>query len=87
MGVRTECWKYIRFAHGFEELFDLRNDPGERCNLARDPAAVAGILGHMRAVLADAAKRASDPLDPGEHDGRRRAFPQWRSAAHDARAP
>ncbi len=38
-GVRTEEWKYIRYIETdppYEELFDLKNDPFEENNLARD---------------------------------------------------
>ncbi len=37
--VRTETWKYIeRIGQGPNELYDLRTDPGERCNLCGKPA-------------------------------------------------
>jgi len=37
--IRTKEWKYVyRHAHGPHELFDLRNDPDERENLAGEPA-------------------------------------------------
>jgi arylsulfatase A-like enzyme len=37
--IRTAEWKYVyRHAHGPDELFDLRNDPDERENLAKEPA-------------------------------------------------
>jgi arylsulfatase A-like enzyme len=32
--VRTEDWRYIRYANGDEELYDERNDPYEYTNLA-----------------------------------------------------
>ncbi|MDF2667992.1 MAG: sulfatase [Paenibacillus sp.] len=36
--VRSKAWKYIhRYPYGPHELYDLVNDPGERCNLAMDP--------------------------------------------------
>jgi hypothetical protein len=32
--VRTERWRYIRYADGGEELYDHANDPNEWTNLA-----------------------------------------------------
>ena len=32
--MRTEQWRYIRYADGGEELYDHRNDPYEWTNLA-----------------------------------------------------
>lgn len=34
--VRTEDWRYIRYADGSEELYDLKADPNEWTNLAKD---------------------------------------------------
>jgi choline-sulfatase len=39
--VRTEEWRYIRYADGSEELYDLRQDPDEWTNLAADPKQAA----------------------------------------------
>ncbi len=33
-GIRTERWRYIRYADGSEELYDMRKDPNEWHNLA-----------------------------------------------------
>lgn len=33
--IRTEQWRYIRYADGTEELYDMRNDPNEWHNLAK----------------------------------------------------
>jgi choline-sulfatase len=35
-GVRTERWRYIHYADGSEELYDMVNDPNEFTNLAND---------------------------------------------------
>lgn len=35
--VRSEDWRYIRYADGAEELYDLKNDPNEWTNLGKDP--------------------------------------------------
>ena len=36
-GVRTEKWRYIRYADGSEELYDRAADPHEWTNLANEP--------------------------------------------------
>jgi arylsulfatase A-like enzyme len=36
-GIRTEDWRYIHYADGSEELYDMKNDPNEWTNLAADP--------------------------------------------------
>jgi N-sulphoglucosamine sulphohydrolase, C-terminal len=35
--VRTDRWRYIRYADGSEELYDHTNDPNEWTNLAGMP--------------------------------------------------
>jgi arylsulfatase A-like enzyme len=35
-GIRTEKWRYIRYADGSEELYDMETDPNEWTNLAGD---------------------------------------------------
>ena len=37
-GVRSKDWRYIRYADGTEELYDMAKDPNEWHNLADDPA-------------------------------------------------
>ena len=53
--VRTADFTLIRYADGFEELYDLRGrlgpaDPWESINLARDPRA-AGVAQRLRTLL------------------------------------
>ena len=38
VGVRTSKWKYVDFyKNGYEQLYDLENDPGEELNLIDEP--------------------------------------------------
>ena len=46
--VRSERWRYIRYADGSEELYDLRADPNEWTNLARDSKHEKVIREHAR---------------------------------------
>tara|TARA_R110002096_G_scaffold4501_32_gene21270 strand:+ start:2185 stop:3666 length:1482 start_codon:yes stop_codon:yes gene_type:complete len=45
-GIRTENWRYIHYADGSEELYNMVQDPNEWTNLADDPdyASVKKIL-------------------------------------------
>ena len=33
-GIRSENWRYIQYADGSEELYDMKNDPHEWTNVA-----------------------------------------------------
>jgi iduronate 2-sulfatase len=46
--VRSERWRYIRYADGGEELYDHSNDPHEWTNLADRPEFVAVKAAHAR---------------------------------------
>lgn len=48
--VRSERWRYIRYADGTEELYDHASDPDEWHNLARDPGN-ANVAEELRAWL------------------------------------
>lgn len=50
--VRTKRWKYVEYPDlpGAEELYDLKSDPKELKNLAKDPSA-AKVLEDMKARL------------------------------------
>jgi arylsulfatase A-like enzyme len=47
-GVRTEHWRYIRYADGSEELYDMQKDPNEWHNLAGDPQYTSIIRDHKK---------------------------------------
>lgn len=57
-GVRSEHWRYIRYADGSEELYDLREDPNEWNNLAGDPRFAEVVRRHRRWLPATNAKPA-----------------------------
>lgn len=46
--VRSEFWRYIRYADGSQELYDLRKDPNEWTNLVGDPRHAGVIAAHRR---------------------------------------
>jgi arylsulfatase A-like enzyme len=47
-GVRSERWRYIRYADGSEELYDMQADPNEWTNLAKDPKYAEVIRDHAK---------------------------------------
>ncbi|MEC8653102.1 MAG: sulfatase [Planctomycetota bacterium] len=52
--LRSERWRYIRYADGSEELYDHERDPHEWRNLAAlepRPAAVAAVIATLEAAL------------------------------------
>ncbi|MCC5938176.1 MAG: sulfatase [Lunatimonas sp.] len=58
--VRSERWRYIRYADGSEELYDHAQDPHEHLNLALDPA-----YGEVKNALAGWLKEQDAPHAPG----------------------
>lgn len=59
-GIRTENWRYIRYADGSEELYDMTSDANEWHNLASDPRHEAD-----RRELAKWLPAANEPPMPG----------------------
>jgi arylsulfatase A-like enzyme len=57
--LRTERWRYIRYADGSEELFDHDRDPLERINLAATPE-FAGVKAELQTQL----PRTDEPRNP-----------------------
>jgi arylsulfatase A-like enzyme len=57
-GVRSEHWRYIRYADGSEELYDMRSDPNEWTNLAGDSKHADVIREHRRWLPETSAKPA-----------------------------
>lgn len=47
-GVRSENWRYIRYADGSEELYDMKNDPHEWTNVVANPGYAAVVADHRR---------------------------------------
>ena len=59
-GVRTEQWRYIRYADGSEELYNEQTDPLEWTNLAKDE--------HYASVKAELGKSMPVKNTPGKGD-------------------
>ncbi len=53
--VRTDRWRYIRYADGGEELYDEKSDPYEWKNVARDPNEAA-VMPQLNSRLPDKQK-------------------------------
>jgi arylsulfatase A-like enzyme len=49
-GIRTERWRYIRYADGTQELYDMQKDPNEWTNLASD-SSYANVIKEHRSWL------------------------------------
>lgn len=59
-GIRSERWRYIRYADGTEELYDMQADPREWVNLAAKPE-YASVLAEHRKWLPE----IDEPPAPG----------------------
>lgn len=59
-GIRSEHFRYIRYADGSEEFYDYRSDPHEWTNVVRDPRYAALIREHARWL-----PKVNEPPVPG----------------------
>ena len=57
-GLRTERWRYIRYADGSQELYDMKNDAHEWHNLAGKPEYASVIASLKKYLPAQSAKPA-----------------------------
>jgi len=62
--VRSDRWRYIRYADGSEELYDHESDPHEWNNLASDPTLSDVIIRHRKYLPATEAKQVDDLRKP-----------------------
>ena len=75
--IRTTNWKYIWYADGFQELYDLRHDPREWINLA-SRAEFRTKAAEMKMRLLEWNALSEDPLDPEWHQRHVRKYDLWR---------
>ncbi len=75
--IRTADWKYIWYADGFQELYDLRHDPHEWTNLALR-AEYRTQTAEMKMRLLEWNVLSEDPLDPDWHRQHVRKYDRWK---------
>jgi arylsulfatase A-like enzyme len=68
--VRTERWRYIRYADGTEELYDHDRDPNEWNNVAKAPGFRHVIEEHRKWIPTSNAKPFGDLKRGGKGTGR-----------------
>jgi arylsulfatase A-like enzyme len=64
-GLRTEKYRYIQYADGSEELYDMVNDPSEFSNLAMDKhyaAVMRSLKKHLPKVNAEPVKGSANRI-------------------------
>lgn len=71
-GVRSEDYRYIRYANGDEELYDERADPYEWKNLAKDPK-LAAVKAELAKSMPTENKPAADREAVQEERAKKRA--------------
>jgi arylsulfatase A-like enzyme len=68
---RTKNWRYIRYSQGQEELYDHRNDPYERVNLASKNEYMSikqQLLTQITLIIGQPLTTASDPSYTNGHE-------------------
>ena len=71
--VRSRRWRYIRYADGSEELYDMENDPNEWVNLAKDSRYADVIAEHAKWLP----KIDRPPMPGSRHRILQRVGDQW----------
>ena len=77
--IRSETWRYIRYADGSEELYNHDKDPYEWTNLAKDPQYAS-----VKADLAKFAPKVNAPERPTNAAGAKRGQPAEKKAKRKA---
>jgi hypothetical protein len=86
--VRSEGWRYIRYADGGEELYDETKDPHEWMNLAAKPeyAATKSDLAHwLPTSNVPTPNKASTPDKKSSPNAKKQAKQAARRAARETK--
>ena len=72
LAVADPRYRFIRYGNGFEELYDLKNDPHEFTNLSHDPSLTKVKARLIRALPANVEPMRKIPTNSLYHRGRKR---------------